>query len=60
MYLQDRLRRETVLDRYLLFKRRMLSLRCFLSWRSIAKYEHSSLNSTALKSGGKAVLRVTD
>ena len=47
MYIQDRLRRETVLDRYLLFKRRMLTLRSFLGWRSIAKYEHSSGNSTA-------------
>lgn len=42
MYIQDKLRRETVINRYLLFKRRMTSLRCFLGWRSIAKYEHSS------------------
>jgi hypothetical protein len=42
MYIQNKLRRDTVLSRYLLFKRRMLSLRCFLAWRSIAKYEQSS------------------
>ena len=42
MFIQDKLRRDTVIDRYLLFKRRMTSLRCFLSWRSIAKYEQSS------------------
>lgn len=46
MYVQDRLRRETVLNRFLLFKKRMTSLRCFLSWRSVAKYEQSSMNST--------------
>ena len=39
MYIQDKFRRETVLDRFLLFKRRMLTLRCFLGWRSVAKYE---------------------
>ncbi len=39
MYIFDRLRRNTVLDRYLLFRKRMLSLRTFLGWRSIAKYE---------------------
>ena len=42
MYIFDRLRRDTVLDRYLLFRCRMLRLRCFLGWRSIAKYEQSS------------------
>lgn len=45
MYVQERLRKITVLDRYLLFKRRMVSLRTFLAWRSIAKYEHSSKSS---------------
>ena len=39
MYIQDKFRREMVLDRFLLFKRRMLTLRCFLGWRSVAKYE---------------------
>jgi hypothetical protein len=39
MFLQDKMRRETVLDRFLIYKKRMLSLRCFLSWRSIAKYD---------------------
>lgn len=42
MFIFDRLRRNTVLNRYLLFKKRMMSLRCFLGWRSIAKYEQSS------------------
>ena len=42
MYIQDKIRRETVLDRFLLFKKRMMSLRCFLGWRSVAKYEYSS------------------
>ena len=42
MFIFDRLRRNTVLKRYLLFKKRMMSLRCFLGWRSIAKYEQSS------------------
>lgn len=47
MYVQERVRKSTVLDRYLLFKRRMVSLRCFLAWRSIAKYEHSSKNGSS-------------
>lgn len=47
MYVQERLRKTTVLDRYLLFKRRMVSLRCFLAWRSIVKYEHSSKNGSS-------------
>lgn len=49
LYVQDRLRRETVIERFLLFKKRMTQLRCFLSWRSIAKYEQSSMNSTNFK-----------
>lgn len=39
MFIQDKLRKETVVDRFLLFKKRMTTLRVFLSWRSVARYE---------------------
>jgi hypothetical protein len=54
MYISERLRRDTVLDRFLLFKARMTTLRCFLGWRSVAKYEQSSSNNTT----GKQLSRV--
>jgi hypothetical protein len=54
MYISERLRRDTVLDRFLLFKARMSTLRCFLGWRSVAKYEQSSSNNTT----GKQLSRV--
>lgn len=55
MYIQDKLRRDTVLDRYLLFKRRMLTLRCFLGWRSVAKYEQSSGYATSAAQHSRAL-----
>jgi hypothetical protein len=45
MFVQDKVRRDTVVERFQLFKRRMTSLRCFLAWRSIARYEQSSKSS---------------
>jgi hypothetical protein len=55
MYIQEKIRRDTVLDRFLLFKRRMLSLRCFLGWRSVAKYEQSSGYATSAAQHSRAL-----
>ena len=44
-FIQDKVRKDTVVERFLLFKKRMMSLRCFLGWRSIIRYENSSISS---------------